>query len=34
MTNSQIHKALAFAYGRKVISGQQLKQLLQILQVV
>lgn len=34
MTNLQLHRALAFAYGRKVISGKQLKQLIQIFQAV
>lgn len=34
MTNSQLHRALAFAYGRKVISGKQLKELIKIFQVV
>lgn len=34
MTNSQIHKALALAFGRKVISGKQLKDLIQIFQAV
>ena len=34
MTNNQLHKALALAYGRKVISGKQLKQLIEIFQAV
>lgn len=34
MTNNQLHKALALAYGRKIINGQQLKHLIAIFQVI